>query len=299
MILVIRVLFLLLIAVSVRLTRASPQATRSPFVDLVQQVRKAVVFLGRADQQGKVQILGTGSLLRVGGVYHLLTAKHLLLSTPTVPTSTVNDRSLVALLNRRDGSLGLRAIDRIKQDHNVDWIFHPSQDVDLAILPFPIDEKGDDIKTIPESAFFGPEGVFELYEVFFVSFQPGIDPGKKINPVVRKGTISLQNPDGTFFIDGFSFPGNSGSPVFLTLAPIRFDDTGDISVGGDRLGGKFIGMIGGYLPYQEVAVSSQTGRPRVVFEENTGLSIVWSVKLINELLTSPTFQVQLLRLKPK
>ena len=59
------------------------------------------------------------------------------------------------------------------------------------------------------------------------------------------------------------------------------------------MGGKFIGIIGEYLPYQEVAISTQTGRPRVVFEENTGLSRVWSVNFIREIMESNTFKQQL------
>jgi len=59
------------------------------------------------------------------------------------------------------------------------------------------------------------------------------------------------------------------------------------------LGGKFIGIIGEYLPYQEVAISTQAGRKRVVFEENTGLSRVWSVNFIREIVESNTFKQQL------
>ena len=59
------------------------------------------------------------------------------------------------------------------------------------------------------------------------------------------------------------------------------------------MGGKFIGIIGEYLPYQEVAISTKTGRPRVVFEENTGLSRVWSVNFIREIVESNTFKQQL------
>lgn len=59
------------------------------------------------------------------------------------------------------------------------------------------------------------------------------------------------------------------------------------------MGGKFIGIIGEYLPYQEVAISTQTGRKRVVFEENTGISRVWSVNFIREIVESNTFKQQL------
>lgn len=131
-----------------------------------------------------------------------------------------------------------------------------------------------------------------LYDVFFLSYQPGAADDEIVSPVARAGTISLIKPNGTFLIDGSAFPGNSGSPVFLKPSAIRFDSKG-ISIGGDPLGGKFIGILGSYLAYQEVAVSMQTGHPRVVFEENTGLTIVSSVELIQDLIESEPVRDQL------
>ena len=40
-------------------------------------------------------------------------------------------------------------------------------------------------------------------------------------------------------------------------------------------------------------LSTQAGRKRVVFEENTGLSRVWSVNFIREIVESNTFKQQL------
>ena len=33
-------------------------------------------------------------------------------------------------------------------------------------------------------------------------------------------------------------------------------------------------MVSAYIPYQEIAVSTQTDRPRMIFEENSGLGVV-------------------------
>ena len=145
---------------------------------------------------------------------------------------------------------------------------------------------------ISDNLFLDTKRLFELYDIFFLSYQPGIRIENKLTPIIRSGTISLINNDKTFYIDASAFPGNSGSPVFLKPSPIRFDAKG-ISLGGDVLGGKFIGIIGEYLTYREVAISEQTGRPRVIFEENTGLSKVWSVSFINEIIDSKEFQKQL------
>jgi Trypsin-like peptidase domain len=277
----------------------------SAYPALIDQMKKAIVFLGRVDQTDKtpkVNIQATGCLLHIEGIFHLLTAKHVLFSGPIEdPKSRLDGENLGIFLNRHDGAVQYRQIQKANQDYGVEWIFHQNPRVDLAVIPIGLDRKIDDFKTIPESLFFGEKRLYELYDVFFLSYQPGIELGRNINPVVRKGTISRINSDGTILIDGTAFPGNSGSPVFLTPAPIRFDEEGNtvVNIGDDRIGGRLIGIIGSYLSYQEMAVSQQTRRPRVIFEENTGLSTIWPVKMINELLTSQPFKDQLAALKAR
>ena len=205
------------------------------------------------------------------------------------------DADLQVFFNLKTGGIGSRYLSEIKEGFGIEWIFHENQEVDVAMIPFGLEVERDDVLTIPDNLFLSTSELFELYDVFFVSYQPGIEPTKKISPVIRQGMISVINEDKTFYIDGAAFPGNSGSPVFLKPSPIRFGSKG-ISIGGDPLGGKFVGVVGAYLPYQEVAVSVQTKRPRVIFEENTGLSRVWSVDFIRDILESDRFQSQLDRL---
>jgi hypothetical protein len=181
----------------------------------------------------------------------------------------------------------------------VNWIFHRDENVDIAIIPFPLNLQKQDVMVIPDKMFLTADRVFELYDVYFLSYQPGIELHERVLPVIRTGTISLVNKDNTFYIDGFAFPGNSGSPVFLKPSLIRFDEKGSIAIGADPLGGKFIGVVGEYISYKEVAISTQTNRPRVVFEENTGLSKVWSVKFIKEIEESAGFTEQLQRILKK
>ena len=100
----------------------------------------------------------------------------------------------------KDGTVGSRSIDQIKKSIAVNWIFHENDDVDIALIPFGLDPQKDDVKTIPENLFLRSDKLFELYDVFFLSYQPGIQPPKKISPVIRNGTISLINEDKTFYI---------------------------------------------------------------------------------------------------
>lgn len=211
-------------------------------------------------------------------------------------TSKLRDEELCAFFNLiGNRGIGVRRIQEIKATFGVDWIFHSGATVDIAIIPLGLDHNKDDVRVIPDSLFLAPDSLFELYDVFFLSHQPGVKLGERISPIIRSGTISIINEDQTFYIDASAFPGNSGSPVFLKPSPIRFDEN-VISIGGDRLGGRFIGIIGEYIPYQEVAISTQSGRPRVVFEENTGLSKVWSVTFIKGILESDAFKSQVERL---
>ena len=263
--------------------------------NLIEEVKKTIVFLGKIDREGELQFYATGFLVNVENAYHLLTAKHVIAD---MKTNKLKDDEMHVFFNSKGGGIASRSIKDIKKGFEVNWIFHQNAEVDIAIIPFGLDPAKDDVKVIPDNLFLLPDSLFELYDVFFLSYQPGVEFKERVAPIIRGGIISIINEDKTFHIDASAFPGNSGSPVFLKPSPIRFGVKG-ISIGGDQLGGKFIGIIGQYIPYQEVAISTQTGRPRVVFEENTGLSKVWSVTFIRELLESSAFREQLNKVMKK
>jgi trypsin-like peptidase len=236
----------------------------------VRDLKKTIIFLGKIGSDGRPVIAATGVLVNVDNIYHLITAKHVIINPLT---GKRQDNDLLAFFNLKEGGVTIRPISEVSRHFGVDWIFHDDPKVDIAIIPFLLDPASDDVLVVGEELFLGEDELFELYEIFFLSYQPGIEPKGKISPVVRSGAVSLLNEDGTFYIDAFAFPGNTGSPVFLKPSPIRFDKDA-FTIGSDPLGGRFIGIIGEYVTYQELAVSAQSGRPRIVFEENTGLSKV-------------------------
>ena len=257
-------------------------------LELLRQIKKTVVFLGVVKDGTQVPH-ATGFLVRVKGIYHLLTAKHVIFNSETGERT---DQELHAFFNLKSGGADARAIADIKKFFAVDWILHDNSEVDIAVLPFGLNEKKDDVLTIPDDLFLEVTEDFELYEIFFLSFQPGIAIQERIIPFFRAGIISRFNEDNTFYVDASAFPGNSGSPVFLRPSPVRFTSKG-INLGKDTIGCKFLGVVGSYVPYREVAVSLQTKRPRIIFEENTGLSHVWSVSQIGEITGSEAFTKQL------
>lgn len=261
----------------------------NPTFNLVNEIKKTVVFIGDINKEGIPKFYATGTLVKIQNIYHLITAKHVIKDRET---GELKDGTMLVFFNSKDGNIKSRPISNAKTELNVNWIFHQDTEVDVAIIPFAIDEDEDDILVIPDDLFLLANNICELYDVFFLSYQPGIEPIKKISPIFRSGIISIINDNNTFYIDASAFPGNSGSPVFTKPSPITFSKDG-ISIGGDQIGGKFIGVIGEYIPYREVAISAQTGRARVIFEENTGLSKVWSIDLINEIINSDKFKEQL------
>ncbi len=255
--------------------------------NLIEDVRKSVVFLGKRTEGKKIGRLGTGFLLELQNTFLLVTAKHVVVDEKT---GDLNDDGMLVFLNEKSGRMALRCLNDYTHRFGFEWVFHENDEVDIAIIPFMSDPQKDDVEPIAENLLLGADELSELYDVFFLSFEPGIVPTNRITPIIRSGTISAINDDKTFHIDAFAFPGNSGSPVFLKLA-IRFEERG-IFINPD-LGGNLIGVIGEYLAYQESAKSTQTGRIRVVFEENKGLSKVWSVTFIKDIVESDAFKQQL------
>ncbi len=137
-------------------------------------------------------------------------------------------------------------------------------------------------------------GLSEGDGVFILGF-PNLGPiteeaGRQNFVIVRRGTIArisdcLAGFRDTFLVDGFVFPGNSGGPVVNVPEAMAIQGTQTT----DRA--YLLGMVSDYVPYDEVAISQQTQRPRIMFEENSGIAEVIPVdvteSLIEPLLPQP------------
>jgi hypothetical protein len=264
----------------------------------VEAHRKNIVVLGYVDKTNNISLVGTGFLVEIDSISHLITAKHVVtLKGPRgEPTNTFLDSNLYAFYYSKSSQVKSKKISDIKNKYKVNWLIHKDSLVDVAMLPFDIDTLTDDLRIIPQKDFLNTKRLFETYDIYFVSFHPGLVNFYDFKPIFRTGTISRLNSDKTILLDAFAFPGNSGSPVFLKTSPIRYD-TNTFNIGGDEMGDKFIGIIGAYIPYEDVAVSIQTNQPRVVFQENSGIALVWSIDFINTIINDPNTKKQISYIK--
>ena len=176
---------------------------RTDILRLLEIIKKTVAFLGKLDEDGKPQPFATGFFVSLGGILHLVTAKHVIVDPEN---ESPRDAGMLVFYNGKDGRIRSRSIDDLKR-LNFTWVFHKKREVDIGILPFHYDPNNDDIEAVPDNFFFSDK-LYEVYDVFFLSYQPGVKIEQKILPIIRGGTISLINEDNTFFIDGASFPGN-------------------------------------------------------------------------------------------
>ena len=110
------------------------------------------------------------------------------------------------------------------------------------------------MKMLPRSYMNEKNEIYGGQDVIFVGFPSGIGTQNgfygtklyrdmKTNPLFRKGIISWTSENAELFlVDGFSWGGNSGSPIF--------------SIPAEGSGGKFIGMVIGHLN-NEVEINSR------------------------------------------
>lgn len=269
--------------------------------------QRNLVILGNLDIKIKNRdttrtpiFLASGFIIEIDGINHLVTAKHVvtLRDQSGNLTNNINPDSkfLFSFYQKKDGTMGHQSLKEIQDSFRVEWMFHSDPRVDIAILPYPIDTLIDNVVVIKNDFLLGSKEVFELDPVFFVSYHPGLSGVQDLNPIFRSGVISKINNDRTILLDAFAFPGNSGSPVFLAPTFLSLGTGGIIELGKNLRQG-LVGVVGEYYAYQDIAVSSQTGRPRIIFEENSGIARIWTTDFLREIFGQDNMRMQLKRIK--
>jgi hypothetical protein len=171
---------------------------------------------------------------------------------------------------------------------NSAWFFDPDENIDITVAPIDFSQLRSlglspsffaDYEMAADKKKMNEIGVSDGDGVFILGF-PALITGEERNyVVVRHGIISrisdaLGMRNNTFLLDSFVFPGNSGGPVVLEPNIIGIENTKT------NRRAYLIGVVRAYLPYQDTAVSQQTGEKRIVFEENSGLTVVIPIDYI-------------------
>jgi hypothetical protein len=170
-------------------------------------------------------------------------------------------------------------------------LFDISNEYDVAVTPLPgkaLRDAGADFTPIPDAAmldFSGLEGerIAGGDTIFTLGFPMGLAGDEKKYAIVRGGVVArldreIVEKTGGFLIDCAVFPGNSGGPVIL---PTEMHTLGPHESPRRRV--HVIGIVSGYLPYEDVAISAQSKTPRVSFVENSGLASVVPLDAVHEL----------------
>lgn len=165
---------------------------------------------------------------------------------------------------------------------NTVWTGHPDPEIDVAVLTVNIGHiRGEGMKchffesdkhTLTVDELIKDE-ITEGDFTFVLGFPMGIVAKDRQHVFVRGGVIArirdlYEKRAKDFVVDAFVFPGNSGGPVILKpeIASIQGTKPSNKS--------QLIGIVKSYIPYIDVAISQQTNRPRITFEENSGLTKV-------------------------
>ncbi|MDP6154882.1 MAG: serine protease [Candidatus Thermoplasmatota archaeon] len=172
------------------------------------------------------------------------------------------------------------------------WVAHPDPDIDVAVTNI-------NYMMLREHAmqvnFFRSDvhaaGTGKLVELgtmegdfcYVLGFPMGLVSNRRNTVIVRNGTIARirgtllnKNPNPEYLIDSFVFPGNSGGPLVSKPESIAIKGTKAQS------SAYLIGIITSSVRYRDAAVSTQTKRVRIIFEENSGLAGVHPVDYIDE-----------------
>lgn len=182
----------------------------------------------------------------------------------------------------------------LKEDSSPLWHMHEDEKVDLAILPI---NAGAIQEAKINFHFFQGQDLFYAKDfedknistgdgLFVLGFPMSISGKLRNFVIVRQGIIARVDEevleDRYFYIDASAYPGNSGGPVIHKPEIVAITGTKSNSSAG------LIGVISSGETYSDVAISQQTGEPRVIFAEQTGLVRVVPIELIFEIIDNIT-----------
>jgi len=212
------------------------------------------------------------------GFVYLVTAKHVL---KDADGSFLREVKLRVNLKDGRGSEFIAEIPVSDAQGTLLWFHDGDNVIDIAAMPLLPDQKTVEFKAIPVSMFadeatLKKEKVSEGDALYFIGLMTQYYGDRKNYPVIRRGTLALMTdeqidtPTGrqnAFIAELASWPGNSGSPVFLSLAGMR---QGGLTLGMNL---KLLGILSGSFLNK---VKGTTLEATVIGgnELNTGISFI-------------------------
>lgn len=237
-----------------------------------QQWLDAVVSIEVTDSQKELRSIGTGFLVQTANKHVVLvTAKHVIQGP--LPTGS----RLAYRLNSQDGGSTIVWDDELPKGL-VSWISAPASDIACRFIAWP---NNTTLMTLTPDNFITNDALSAGAPVLVLGFPLGLRSADHPKAIARHGIVGRVDRDN-IIADVFVFPGNSGGPVIYNPSLKVGQGLNSPLLNEEKL----IGVVSSFLPYQEIAISEHTKRPRIVFEENSGLSNVVPVNRLIELLAS-------------
>lgn len=200
----------------------------------------------------------------------LVTAKHVILNDDGT------QRQNLAYRLNSSGQPSVLIPDSLASKHAGPWFMADQDDVALRFIVF---NPKADIKALGRDFFLKQEQIQPGAPVLIAGFPLGQRSEDHADPIVRRGIVA--RPAGqTILIDAFTFPGNSGGPVFYVPTIKVGKNLAAHFLNRDML----VGIVSKQILYIETTISQQTKRPRVIFEDNAGLTEVVPAGAIQKLL---------------
>jgi len=228
----------------------------------------AIVSIETKDIEGKIYHQGTGFLIKSAKQTILVTAAHVIKDKNNLQYRRIDIKDEEIIIEDKtliDAGAG-------------NWFFSESYDLACRFFGWPSEKKGPTV--IPIEKTLSVEDLQPGAPVLVLGFPSSLNAEFYHKPLARQGIVA-RSEKKKIIIDAFVFPGNSGGPV-VYVPYLKVGGPLQSPLVNEEM---LIGVIASYIPYQDRAISPQTGRTRITFEENSGLSEVIPIKAVQELIS--------------